>query len=287
MLSSSLRNIVYGFSVAMFGAWLCWGAAVRAETPPETTPPEAAAQNGGQQPLTISAERALEWDRNNSRYIARGAVEVRQGDTAVFADLMYAYYGAGAAGGMGNITRIEMEGNIRVESPPYTAYGTTGVYDVTGGKATLIGDNLKIVTPGETITAKNMLEYDREAQTFTASGDARVVRGAHVLNAENLTALFGKAKGSEDRLALKEVRARGNVVLSTPREKIRGKAAVYSAASDIAVMTGGISIEQGQNVLHGDKAQMDMKTGVSQLIAGGESGGGRVHGVFYPSTDKN
>lgn len=287
MLSSPLRNIVYGFSVAMFGTWLCWGAAVRAETPPETAPPEAAAQDGGQQPLTISAERALEWDRNNSRYIARGAVEVRQGDTAVFADLMYAYYGAGAAGGMGNITRIEMEGNIRVESPPYTAYGTTGVYDVTGGKATLIGDNLKIVTPGETITAKNMLEYDREAQTFTASGDARVVRGVHVLDAENLTALFGKAKGSEDRLALKEVRARGNVVLSTPREKIRGKAAVYSAASDIAVMTGGISIEQGQNVLHGDKAQMDMKTGVSQLIAGGGAGDGRVHGVFYPSTDKN
>jgi len=285
MLSQQFRSGIYGLVTLALGAWLCWSAPVLAETLPEDAA-TTTVQADGQQPLTISAEHTLEWDRSNSRYIARGAVEVRQGDTAVFADMMYAYYGAGAAGGMGNISRIEMEGNVRVESPPYTAYGMNGVYDVVGGKATLIGDNLKIVTPGEIITAQNMLEYDREAQTFTASGGARITRGEHVLDAENLTALFGKAKTNADKLALKEVRARGNVVLSTPREKIRGKVAIYSAASDIAVMTGGISIEQGQNVLHGDKAQMDMKTGVSQLIAGDGKAGGRVSGVFYPSSDK-
>ncbi|TVQ83798.1 MAG: hypothetical protein EA357_05075 [Micavibrio sp.] len=253
-----------------------------------SSPLSAFAEEGGgdaRQPVEISAEQALEWDRAGSRYIARGNVEVRQGGTAIYADVMYAYYGG--EGGATSISRIEMQGNVRVAAAPYTAYGEEGVYEIASGTARLTGEGLRIVTPDETITARDVLQYTRDAQKFEAVGAARVVRGTHVLEADRLTAEFKDAAGGG--LTLDRLRADGNVVLSTEREKIRGQKAVYNAATETAVMTGDVRIEQGHNVLRGEEAHMDMKTGISQLVAVPETrgGDGRVRGIFYPAPPSN
>lgn len=240
------------------------------------------------QPVEISAEKDLQWDRKNHRYLAHGDVEVVQGDVTLYADEMRAYYNADA--GTSNLTNIEMIGNVRVVSKPYTAHGDDGVYDVAGGRAKLTGDNLRIVSPDQTITARDSLEYNSTTQEFFAYGRAHAVRGTYTLDADVLTALFDNAPSQEgeEKQSLKVLRARGNVVVSAPEEKIYGDRAVYDVKTELATMTGNVRIVQGPNVLRGSKAQMDMKIGVSQLMADPKksSGDGRVRGVFYPASKK-
>lgn len=250
-----------------------------------------AQENTGEEPVEISAEKALEWDRKNHRYVARGDVEVKQGGITLYADEMTAHYDAEQ--GTTNLSRIDMEGNVKIVSPPYTAYGAQGTYDILTGRATLTGEGLKIVTPDEVITAKDSLEYNRLTQEFFANGQAQAVRGVYTLDADILTAKFHAVKTAEGETEqtqkLRTLHATGNVVVTAPEEKIYSDYAVYDVASDLATMTGNVRIEQGKNVLHGTKAQMDTKIGVSQLLADPKdrSDNGRVRGVFYPSEKKN
>ena len=52
----------------------------------------------------------------------------------------------------------------------------------------------------------------------------------------------------------------------------------------IATLTGHVKIERGPNVIEGDKAQINLATNVSQMIS--TPGQTRVHGIFYPGSDK-
>ena len=56
---------------------------------------------------------------------------------------------------------------------------------------------------------------------------------------------------------------------------------MYSVADDVAVLIGDVRITRGDNQLHGQTAEMNMKTKVNRIIAGKETGG-RVKGLLNP-----
>jgi lipopolysaccharide export system protein LptA len=45
-----------------------------------------------QQPIEITAEGGIEWDRNAQTYVARGAAQARRGELSVAADTLTAHY---------------------------------------------------------------------------------------------------------------------------------------------------------------------------------------------------
>lgn len=248
-----------------------------------------------QQPIEITASKSVEWLRNQNQYVARENVIVTQGNMQIFSDLLTADYRDGATSST-EIWQITAEGNVRIKDDKNTAYGDKGVYDVTGGVAILTGGDLKLVSPDQTVTAKDRMEYHSNERMAKAIGNAKVVRAQDTLTASTITAYFkdGSAApaattqpsanpvggGSLDRLE-----AEGNVVITTPTEVLRGSKVVYRAESNTAEMTGKVKIERGENVMEGERAEVNLNTNVSKMF-GSNKEGGRVRGVFFPGSEK-
>lgn len=228
-------------------------------------------------PVEISADKGLVWDRTKRTYTAKGRAEARQGDMKVTSDVLVARYDAG--GSSSDIREVTADGNVVLTSPPYTAYGDKAVYDLAAGVAVLTGGDLRVMTPGETLTARDRLTYAATDGRMTAEGNAKLTRPNDSLEAETLTATF--ATLTDGKRGLDVVTATGAVTIKTVRETITGNKGLYRASNQTAELTGNVVITQGKNRLEGSRATVDMKTGVSQLY-GSASAGGRVKGVFYP-----
>jgi lipopolysaccharide export system protein LptA len=81
---------------------------------------------------------------------------------------------------------------------------------------------------------------------------------------------------------LTRLEATGNVYYVTPTETIRGDRAIYTVADATVVLTGDVTLRQGQNVLTGSRLSYNVDTGQARIEGGGGQSGGRVRGVFYP-----
>ena len=226
-------------------------------------------------PIQIDADQGIEWQQDRQAYIARGNAVARQGDVAVQADTLTAWYRKGETGGT-QIWRIDADGNVRIASPQQTAYGTKGVYDMVKGVLVLTGQP-RLVTPTVRITARDSLEFWEKKSMAVARGNAIAVREDKRLRADVLTALFEQGKDGKTRLD--RVEAFDNVVISSPTEIVRGQRGVYDVDSGIAVLRGSVKITRGQDQLNGAVAEVNMNTGISRLLSGAS---GRVSGSFQP-----
>lgn len=257
-------------------------------------------------PVEIFADKTLEWDRAKKTYTARGNAVARQGNMQVKSSTLTAHYADGgnnaaSTGGMGaEITKLTADGGVEISSPPYTAQGDVAVYDITTGIATLTGDDLKILTPTENLTAQQRIEFDTSKNRLSAIGDATAVRGTDSLKSDKLDAFF--TEGADGKIALQRITADSAVTIKTAKETVTGDSGVYNAAAGTATLRGRVRILQGENWLEGTRAEVDLKTGVSKLFADGKPipartslivdgvertpvapvGDGRVRGVFYP-----
>jgi len=248
----------------------------------------------GGNPIEITATETVEWLRDQQQYVARKDVIIKQGAMEIHADLVTADYREGAQSST-EIYQMTAEGNVQIKDETNTAYGDKGVYDVIGGVAVLTGGDLKLVSPDQTVTASERMEYHANDRLAKAIGNATVIRATDTLKANTLTAYFTEGKsttlassnsplgggGNIDRLE-----ADGNVVIKTPTETIRGSKAVYRASSNTAEISGNVKIERGENVLEGARAEVDLTTNVSKMF-GSKTEGGRVRGVFFPGTQNN
>jgi lipopolysaccharide export system protein LptA len=251
---------------------LLWAGGAQAQ---DTAPQE--------QPLTISAEQTLEWHRDSKKYIARGNAVAAQGDVSIAAQSLTADYREGKESSM-EIYRLTAEENVEIASQGNIATGQKAVYEVDSGKAVMTGDNLRLQSPDQIVTARERFEYDVTGGRLSAHGNAMVVRGQDNLSADMVAAVFAEDPVTKKRV-LKELSAEGNVVIKTPTETVRGRSGVYDAASNIAVLRGNVRIERGPNVLEGAQAEVNLNTNVSRMIGGPEGqSGGRVRGVFYPGS---
>jgi lipopolysaccharide export system protein LptA len=234
---------------------------------------------GSDAPIEISAAKSLEWNRQTQTYTAHKDAHGKQGDFEIFSDTLTAHYTDDK--GATSIQKLSAAGNVTIKSPPYTASGEYASYEVDKKYALLTGKDLKIVTPTESLTARDKIEFFGTENRLHAAGGATAVRGTDTLTADNMNAYFQKDTAGE--MALQKMTADGNVVIRTSRETVYGDKGVYDIASQKAVLTGKVRILQGENWLEGTRADIDLKTGISQLFAKDNAATeGRVKGVFYP-----
>lgn len=238
---------------------------------------------GGGEPLEISAEQGIEWRRNEQLYIARGNASATRGDITVYADVMTAHYKKSATGST-EIDRIDIEGNVRIVSPTETVYGDRGVYDVINGVLVLVGDNLRLESKNGVITARDSLEYWEHKNMAVARGAAQAVHEDKRILADVLTAHFKEGAGAGGKPELTRIDAYGNVRISTASEFARGDRGVYYVDREFATLTGAVKITREDNQMNGEYAEIDMKTGISRLLAGppGTKSAARVRGLFVP-----
>lgn len=253
-------------------------------------------------PVEITADKSLEWDREKKTYTARGNAVAQQGAMQVKSATLTAHYSENNSGAASDaagteITQLEATGNVEISSPPYTAYGDQAVYDLSSGIATLRGENLRIETPTENLTAKNHIEFDSNQNRMSAVGGATAIRGTDSVTADTLNAFF--AADAQGKTGLQRITADTPVIIKTARETITGNSGVYDLGAGKATLEGKVRILQGQNWLEGTRAEVDLNTGVSKLYgrpaAGTKSketvtagpplapvGDGRARAVFFP-----
>jgi lipopolysaccharide export system protein LptA len=153
-------------------------------------------------------------------------------------------------------------------------------------KMVLNGSPARLVTPTDTVTASQSIEYDERAQQAVARGDAVASRADRRIRADVLTARF--KEDARGRLVLKRADAVGGVLLTTARDVVTGDKGDYDAESGIATLTGSVKITRDKNQLNGGYAQVNLNTGISKLFAaapGSAGGGQRVQGLFVPEGD--
>ena len=270
MRGRAIRGLAAALLAAVLG---CSGAAAQSLT----------AIGSGEGPLEITADEGIEWRRSEGYYLARGNAVARRGEILVRAEELRAYIEGEDLDGL---SRIEALGGVRIETPRETASGQKAVYEVTSGKLILTGDNLRLVTERETLTATRSLEYDEPGRRAVARGDATLRRADQRLTAELLEAFL--AEGQDGNLAILRVEGTGGVEIATPTEFVSGAEGVYFVDRDFATLAGGVKITRGETQLNGEYAEVDLKAGVSRLLARppeGTDGGDaptRVRGLLVP-----
>lgn len=230
-------------------------------------------------PLEVLADDGIEWQQDLKRFVARGNAVATRGEVTIRANELVAFYrdGPGSADGGTDIYRLEAHGNVTVTSPDQKATGEQAIYEVDSGEVVLIGSPATLISRQDTLTAPRVV-YDSRAGIAVASGGATVVRPDNrVLRAETLTAHMREVDG---RTEVSSVEAVGDVVITTAKETARGSQGNYDAKTGIATLTGSVKIVQGENVLDGAKAVVNLETGVSTLYSGED--GGRARAVLVP-----
>lgn len=243
-------------------------------------------------PLEVSADGTLEWQRGQKIFVATKNALAKQGDSSVAAETLTALYRDGKTGSM-EIWQVTAENNVVLKSRDSTAYGERAVYNLDQGLATMTGQNLKMISPDQTVTARDKFEYYVDDGRVNAIGNARVVRpkiegGTDTLQADKISAILKENQKGEQ--VLHSLEAIGNVVIITPTETVTGAYGIYKADTNKADLSGGVRIKRGPNTLEGERAEVDLTTNISTIFgqknpAGSAPGTGRVRGVFYPGSE--
>jgi lipopolysaccharide export system protein LptA len=235
---------------------------------------------GGSQPIEISADNGIEWNRDTKTYTARGNAVATQGSSEVHADTLVATYSAGS----NQIDHVVAEGGVKILSPSQTGYGDRADYDQTRRLLTMTGSALKIENTSETVTAKDVFEYWQDQDALVAKGNVLIVKSDGTkINGNQVTSYFRKNPTTGKREAF-QVKAEGNVRIDTGKEIATCTRAVYDPTTQIAVLTGNVVLTQNKNVFRGARAELDMAKGISRLLP---AEGQRVRTTIQPKQNSN
>ena len=175
---------------------------------------------GNTDPIRIEANDGIEWQRIKQVYIARGDARASQGGVTVEADELIAYYRSTETG-TDEIYRIDATGKVRIVSEKEVATADKAIYDVVKGVLVLTGKQVRLVTPQDTIIARDSLEYYEDQRLAVARGDALAIRGDRRVRADVLMAHFAAAKGEQRSSEMERIEAIGNVHLAGRGTKSR------------------------------------------------------------------
>ena len=252
-----IRRILALAPLATAGWLLAQGAAAQG------LPIPGFGNTGSALPVAIEADQGVEWRQNEQVYIARGNATAKRGETTIRADALYAHYRK-TQDNRQEIYKITAEGAVKITTPKETITSDTAEYLVETSVFTLKGRPVKIDSGKSTLTAA-LVVYNSKSKVATVTGGAQVVEDKKRVRADRFIAFFKEEGGKQ---SLKRVEALGNVIITTPTEIARGNKGDYDAESQVATLSGNVRLTRGDNQLNGDRAEVNMKTGISKLLAG-------------------
>jgi lipopolysaccharide export system protein LptA len=251
-------------------------------------------KNKDDSPVIIDAEKSIVCDETAQKCVATGDAKATKGTNTVYGDVLTVYFTEGKDR---EITHMTADGHVRMTSPTETAYGEHAHYDVKLDRVLMTGGNLRIVTPKETLTARDSIEYWRSKNIGIARGNAIATfpEKKEVVQADTLTAYFKssseKKEEGKEKLALDRVEAEGNVLASGPKGIVTGNRGVYSAKTRIVEVFENVKVTQNGNVIKGEHGIQNLDSNFAEIYPTlpGESQKGpakRISGIIYPKDAK-
>jgi lipopolysaccharide export system protein LptA len=148
------------------------------------------------------------------------------------------------------------------------------------------------------ITA-DVLEVVQDQRIAIFTGNVDAIQGDMVLSADQLRVHYGDAGDAAPAGpavpgagSIRRIEAEGNVFLSSPRETAQGTAGVYDVASNRVTMAGAVVLTREENVIRGERLEIDLVSGRSQIFAAVPSTEGgtppqRVRALFIPEDSRS
>jgi lipopolysaccharide export system protein LptA len=129
------------------------------------------------------------------------------------------------------------------------------------------------------------IEVQDRADRAIFSGNVKVRQGGLSLDAARLTVAYSRAGGGPQ---IQRIDASGGVSVRSASESATGSFAIYDLNRRLITMIGGVTLNQGANVVRGGRLVIDLNSGRSVIdgsAVGGNPGitgspGGRVSGRF-------
>lgn len=232
--------------------------------------------SGGKAPVEIEASKQLEWLRDKNVYRASGDVVITQGGTVIKGDVAEAEYDP--AIGPSALTVFTVTGHVVMVNDGRTIRADHGVYDTRTQVLTLTGQNLVLTAPALKVTAQESMTYDAAEGKAVAKGKAHITETGRELKADRITAWLSKETNT-----LQRATADGNVLITHQGKEgtdiAQARRAQYDVTGNIITLEGNVRLTRGENHMQGDRATVNLTTGVSSLQNTGQ-GGGRVRAIF-------
>lgn len=280
-------------------------------------------------PVEVTSDNGMELRQNEQTIIAKGNAKAVRGTVTVTADSLVAHYrkkppapgapapaappanpgaapvtGPDADTGSNEVYRLEAEGHVHIYTATDQAFGDHAVYDIDQAVLVMTGRDLHIVTPQQTLSARDTMEYWSQKHMAVGRGNAvvntsdgrRLSADVLVGYTENPNAPPTPGKAPVQKVAaapakpgadpaadsgkLKRVDAFGHVEVRTATEIIHADKGVYVPDTGIARLAGNVRLTRGQNELNGDEGVVNLHTGISTVT---RNPGSRVEGLVVPT----
>lgn len=134
------------------------------------------------------------------------------------------------------------------------------------------------------ITA-DTLEVEQESQIAIFRGNVDAVQGTLSLRADLLKVYYRTDEDGNNSIS--KIEAEDNVLISSPTETAQGDRGVYDIDSEKMHLFGSVVLTRGQNVIKGDRMELDLATGKSKVESASVATGGqgRVKALFVPNSE--
>jgi lipopolysaccharide export system protein LptA len=141
------------------------------------------------------------------------------------------------------------------------------------------------------ITA-DRLDVVQDEQLATFSGNVDAVQGDLVLTSDQLRVYYRSSDDAPGITAgsIRRIEAAGNVFITSPEETAQGEFGVYDVDGGLLTLEGSVVLTREQNVVRGERLEIELASGRSQMFAAvpstaGGTPGQRVKAVFVPPSE--
>jgi lipopolysaccharide export system protein LptA len=172
----------------------------------------------------------------------------------------------------------------------------TGNVDAVQGDMVLSADRLRVFYNGDGPTAAPAKGDGQSAapakgdgqSAASGQGDGQSAASAKG-DGQNAAPAKGDGQSAAGNGSIRRIEAEGNVFLSSPSQTAQGERGVYDVASDQVTLNGSVVLTQGDDVIRGDRLEVDLTSGHSRVLAAAPpaSDGApakRVRALFVPRT---
>lgn len=235
------RMIGTFFVPSCLSFWIFCGislATPQAQSPQTPTALKSTAIPSGT-PIEIDAVQGIECDKDHKKCKLFEAT-VRQGSLLLKGSLLNVSFETAQG-----LKHVEGVGNIFIQSgKEYEVKAHQGSFDMPSGKAVL---------------EKSVEAYDL-IKNRHIRGDKAVFYFSQKENTQG-------EKSSKKSLELQKAEVHGNVYIKTPQENAQCDEAFYEAQKDFVTLTGHVHIRNKDGQISGDRAEMNLKTGINKMHA--------------------
>ena len=215
-------------------------------------------------PVEIYAEDAIEWHKNEKKYLAIGNAKASSGSMSLTSERIEAFYNEEEDSAM-DIKLVKAHRKVKITDKKLEIIGgQSAEYNLEKDYFAIFGKKLVLTSEKNKLKSNNKMEYWRNKGVAIASGKATAIKDAEfIIKGEKLIWYIDEV---DEKMNVKKILGFSNVSIRTNNEVAFSDKALYNKDSGICKLFGNVKLQKGTSFLTGDYAEVDMNKGISKLL---------------------